>query len=96
MHVFSARRPFRVRFLLLAGLALLIAVAIAALALGPVPADLARLAHQPDAQVAIFLVPLTLLVMGILFEAMRISWHGRLPGEVPARRRARSPWTPRP
>jgi len=95
MHVSSARRPFRVRFFLVAALALVAVAAIAGLALALAPASLGQLVHEPDAQVAVFMVPLTLLVLAMLVEATRIVWQGKLPAPAPARRR-RSHWAARP
>ena len=95
MHVSSAKRPFRVRFFLLAGLALVAVAGIAGLALGLAPVRLEQLAHEPDAQIAVFMVPLTLLVLAVLVEATRIVWQGKLPAPAPARRR-RSHWAARP
>lgn len=95
MHVSSARRPFRVRFFLVAGLAFLAAAGIAGFALTSAPARLAQLAHEPDTQIAVFMVPLTLLVLAMLVEATRVVLRGKLPAQAPARRR-RSHWAARP
>jgi hypothetical protein len=40
------------------------------------------------------MVPLTILVVAILFEAARIAFRGKLPAEAPLRRPARRHWSP--
>ncbi|WP_323014838.1 hypothetical protein [Devosia sp.] len=95
MHISSARRPSRIRFFLVVGLALVAVAAIAGLALTLAPVRLEQLAREPDAQIAVFMVPLTLLVLAVLAEATRIVWQGKLPAPAPARRR-RSHWAARP
>lgn len=47
----------------------------------------ANVVSQPDAQVAVFMVPLTLLVLVMLFEVARFARRGKLPVHAPARRR---------
>lgn len=66
----------------------------AALLTGITPAEAATMVQQPDAQVAVFMVPLTILVAAMLFEVARMTWRGKLPAEnrVPARRRQH--WSP--
>ena len=59
------------------------------------PAVAADLARQPDLQVAVFIVPLTLLIAALLFEVARFVWRGKLPAETPVRPLRRSPLTPR-
>lgn len=50
---------------------------------GVSPAQAANLASQPDMQVAVFMVPLTLLVLVLLFEVARFVWRGPLPASRP-------------
>ena len=59
------------------------------------PAMAANLARQPDLQVAVFIVPLTLLIAALLFEVARFVWRGKLPAETPMRQPRRAPLTPR-
>jgi hypothetical protein len=40
------------------------------------------------------MVPLTILVIAILFEVARIALRGALPAEAPLRRPARRHWSP--
>lgn len=68
--------------------------AIGALALGVTTAAAAQLAQDPDTQIAVFMVPLTLLVLAMLFEVARIAFRGALPAESPVRRPPRRPWSP--
>jgi len=73
----------------------IVAVGVAgALALGVTPAEAASFAQDPDTQVAVFMVPLTLLVLAMLFEVARIAFRGALPAEPPIRRPPRRPWSP--
>ncbi len=65
-----------------------------ALIAGVTPATAAQLASQPDAQVAVFMVPLTILVAAILLEVCRTAWRGNIPAEAPARKLKRGYWTP--
>lgn len=64
-----------------------------ALLAGVTPATAATIVHQPDAQVAVFMVPLTILVLAILFETARVVLRGNLPVEAPSRRSASRYWT---
>lgn len=91
--VTPGRKKFRLFALLttlLSGLG-----AAGALLAGVSPAIAADLVHEPNAQIAVFMVPLTLLVMVLLFEAARHVWRGKLPMPAPVRRR-HSVWTSRP
>lgn len=56
-----------------------------ALVAGVTPAWAANVASQPDTQVAVFMVPLTLLVLVLLFEVGRFVLRGNLPVEAPVR-----------
>jgi hypothetical protein len=67
--------------------------AAGALVAGVAPASAANFVQNPDTQIAMFLVPLSLLLAAVLFEVARFSLRGPLPGEaVPAPRRR--PWSP--
>jgi hypothetical protein len=69
--------------------------AAAALAAGVTPATAANLASQPDTQIAVFMVPLTILVVAVLYEVARIVLRGKLPEEAaPPRRRPLRHWSP--
>ena len=68
--------------------------AAAALMAGVTPAMAANLASQPDTQIAVFMVPLTILVLAVMFEVARFALRGNLPVEAPARRRAPRHWSP--
>jgi hypothetical protein len=69
--------------------------AAAALMAGVTPATAANLASQPDTQIAVFMVPLTILVLAVMFEVARFALRGNLPVDAPARRRAPRHWSPR-
>lgn len=60
-----------------------------ALIAGVSPAQAANIASQADTQVAVFMVPLTLLVLVMLFEAARFVRRGMLPvtADVPHKKR---------
>lgn len=66
----------------------------AALVAGVTPASAASLAHKVDTQIAVFMIPLTLLVLAILFEVARIALRGNIPVEAPLRRSSRRYWNP--
>jgi len=58
-------------------------VTAAVLLAGVSPTQAANIASQPDTQVAIFMVPLTLLLLVLLFEAARFVWRGLPPAQPP-------------
>jgi uncharacterized membrane protein YgdD (TMEM256/DUF423 family) len=68
--------------------------AAAALAAGITPATASSLAQNADTQVAVFMVPLTLLVLAVLFEVTRTVVRGALPVGSKPRRPSRLNWTP--
>jgi len=85
----------RFRFRLYTALSGLVASAGAAAALfaGVTPATAANLASQPDTQIAVFMVPLTMLMVAILIEVSRFALRGPLPAEV-IRQSSRRPLSP--
>lgn len=91
MH--SSTSPRRKRFKLLAALGTCTALfgAVAALAASISPARAANIASQADTQVAVFMVPLTLLVLIMLIEAVRFVRRGALPAKVIVRKPHRPP-----
>lgn len=64
-----------------------------ALMTGVTPAMAANLATQPDTQIAVFMIPLTILVLAVMFEVARIALRGTLPAEAPVPRRAHRHWS---
>lgn len=64
---------------------LLVAGTAAGLVAGVTPASAASLAQQPDTQIAVFMIPLTLLVLAVMFEVTRMVLRGAVPAELPAR-----------
>lgn len=68
------------------------ALSTTALAIGVTPAQAADFAAQPDTQIAIFMVPLTLLVLVLLFEVARFIWRVPLPAQNPVRPARRPDW----
>ncbi len=68
--------------------------ATVALVAGITPASAAGLAQQTNTQVAVFMVPLTLLMLAVLFEVARLALRGPLPAEDKPRRPSRLNWTP--
>jgi hypothetical protein len=67
---------------------------IAAVLAGVSPANAASLVTQPDTQIMVFMVPLTLLVLAMLFEVARFASRGVLPAQTPARKSVRRYWSP--
>lgn len=56
---------------------------------GVTPAAAASLAQQADTQIAVFMVPLTILVLAMMFEVTRMVLRGTVPAELPAARNRR-------
>lgn len=81
------RKGLKIKVAIASGFAVALGLSGAFLA-GVTPALAADLAAQPDAQVAVFMVPLTILVMTMMFEVGRFVWRNRIPASTPPRRRA--------
>ncbi len=94
MHKSTSGRQKSFRLYAVLSTVLVAVAAGAALIAGVTPATAANLASKPDTQIVVFMVPLTLLVLAILFEAARIVLRGSVPAEAPARRRAARYWSP--
>lgn len=93
MQASPSPRRKRVRIALAIGSSVTgLAIASAAMLGGVTPAMAATLASQPDTQIAVFMVPLTLLLLVLLFEAARFVWRGRIPAETPVQRSLQSHW----
>jgi hypothetical protein len=94
MHKSTSIKRKSFRLYAVASTALVGLGSVGALIAGVTPATAANLATQPDTQIAVFMIPLTILVVAILFEVTRIALRGALPAEVPLRRTVRSHWSP--
>lgn len=94
MQKSTSTKPKTFKLLALASTAVLALGAIGAVLAGVTPANAASLAHQVDTQIAVFMVPLTILVLMMLFEVTRIVVRGTLPVEAPVRRSPRAYWSP--
>ncbi len=81
MHTSNSSRRTKIGLAAFFGLLALAAIPVALLA-GVTPARAANIAQQADTQVAVFMVPLTLLVLGLLFEAARFVRRGKLPAQL--------------
>lgn len=90
MHISTSprRESFKV-FAVLGTLGLLLAASVALFA-GVTPAQAANIASQADTQVAVFMVPLTLLVLVMLFEVARFARRGKIPAQAQPVRQRRS------
>ena len=87
------RNSFSVYAIVSAGL--LITGAITAVLAGVAPANAASLASMPDAQIAAFMVPLTLLVLALMVEVARFALRDTLPEQNQARPPVRRySWSP--
>lgn len=93
MHKSTSPKRKSFKRLAIATTALVSIGAVSALAVSVTPAMAANLASQPDTQIAVFMVPLTILVLAVLFEVTRFALRGNLPVEAPSRRRALSHWS---
>ncbi|SFC88229.1 hypothetical protein [Devosia psychrophila] len=94
MHKSTSPKRKSFRRVAIATTALVTGGAAAALMAGVTPATAANLASQPDTQIAVFMVPLTILVLAVMFEVARFALRGNLPVDAPARRRAHRHWSP--
>ncbi|HEV7345863.1 MAG TPA: hypothetical protein VGN60_09575 [Devosia sp.] len=95
MHKSTSTKRKSFRLYALASVTLLAGGSAAALMAGVTPATAATIATQPDTQVAVFMVPLTILVAVLLFEVARVAWRGALPADRPSTRSApRRHWSP--
>ena len=96
MHISTspARKSFK-RPIALATVLAGVAAAGAVLTLGAGPALAAEFATQPDAQIAVFMVPVTMLILVMMFEVARFVWRNRIPSSAPARRR-QTDWSAKP
>ena len=93
MHKSTAPKRKSFSLFAIATTAMLTIGSAAALVAGVTPASAASLATQPDAQIAVFMVPLTILLAAILFEVARFALRGTLPAEAPIRRPVRLHWS---
>lgn len=59
---------------------------------GSMPASAAEGPIPFDGRVAVFMVPLTMLIFAMLFEVARVAWRGPLPEQAPERRTASRYW----
>jgi hypothetical protein len=80
------RKSFRRGIAFAAVLAFLGAVG-AALTFGAGPRIAAEFAAQPDTQIAVFMVPVTILIAAMMFEVGKFVWRGRIPAETKPSRR---------
>lgn len=94
MHKSTSPKRKSFRLYAVVSTVLVAAGSAAALVAGVTPATAATLATQVDTQIAVFMVPLTLLVLAIMFEVTRFAWRGNLPAEAPLRRQPRRYWSP--
>ena len=94
MHKSTSPKRKSFRRVAIATTALVTGGATAALMAGVTPATAANLASQPDTQIAVFMVPLTILVLAVMYEVARFALRGNLPVDAPARRRAPRHWSP--
>lgn len=92
MHQSTSPKRKSFKRFAIATTALVTGGAAAALVAGVTPATAANLASQPDTQIAVFMVPLTILVLAVLYEVARIVLRGNLPAETTARPRAPRHW----
>lgn len=92
MHKSTSPKRKSFKRVLGATLGLLTLGTLGAVATTVSPATAAELASQPDTQIAVFMVPLTLLVAVMLYEVTRIALRGNLPAEAPARQRRPRHW----
>lgn len=96
MHKSTSPKRKSFRLYTIATTATLAAGVVGGLMAGVTPATAAALATQPDTQIAVFMVPLTILVVAMLFEVARFALRGPMPAEAPIRRTTHRHWSPGP
>ncbi|MCS6761117.1 MAG: hypothetical protein MO846_03370 [Candidatus Devosia symbiotica] len=86
----SAKRK---HFILYAGVSagLVTIGTIAAVLGGALSANAATLATNPDTQIIVFMIPLTVLVLALMIEVARFALRGALLAQIPAPIAARWP-----
>ena len=89
MHKTTSSKRISFKPYAIASTVLVVAGGAAGLIAGVTPATAANLAHQPDTQIAIFMVPLTLLVLAMMFEVTRVVLRVKVPAEAPVSRNRR-------
>ena len=94
MHTSTSSKRKSFRLYAIVSTALVGVGAAAALTAGITPATASSLAQNADTQIAVFMIPLTLLVLALLFEVTRVAVRGALPVDSKPRRSSRLPWTP--
>lgn len=93
MHKSTSPRRKSFTLLALLGTFTLALGAGGALIAGVSPAQAADIATQADTQVAVFMVPLTLLVLILLFEVARFVRRDAIPAETKQRRQRPTDWS---
>lgn len=96
MHISTSGKRKHLGLYAAATTAFVASAAVLALMAGVTPAAAANLASQPDTQIAVFMVPLTILVAAITYEVARFALRGNLPAEAPAPRRPSRHWSSSP
>ncbi len=94
MHTSTSPKRKNFRLYAIVSTALVGLGAVAALIAGITPATASSLAQNTDTQIAVFMIPLTLLLLALVFEVTRIVLRGALPVETPPRRPSRLNWKP--
>lgn len=94
MHKNTSPRPKSFKRLAIGSTVVVAIASGAALVAGVAPASAADLMAQPDTQIAIFMVPLTLLVLATMIEVARMALRGPLPASAPTRVRKPRHWSP--
>ena len=83
MHISTSTRRKGFRLLTVIGALGAVVIAASTLVGNITPDQVARFVQQPDIQVAVFMVPLTLLVLALIFEVARICLRGTPPVQAP-------------
>ena len=94
MHKSTSSKRKSCRLYATASIAFVGVAAAAALVMGISPATASSLARNADTQVAVFMVPLTLLLLVLLYEVTRMAMHGPLPVDAKPSRPSRLNWKP--
>lgn len=94
MHKTTQNRPKSFTVIYVIALAFVAMTCALAVLADTVPGVVAPLLHGVDTEVAVFVVPLAMLMFAIIAEVVHVSLSGSLPDDARAKARAVRAWAP--
>ena len=94
MQKATSPKPKSFNLYAVASATMIIGGAIAAVLAGVTPSNAASLATKADTQIMVFMIPLTLLVLAMIYEVARFALRGAIPAQAPAPRSVWRYWSP--